>query len=401
MIRNREENRKKGNKVRIISRIIFFVAIIFIVSGISLIVIDRYLFPYLATAKWAAKYKIFEKATKDIVVVNKTEQVTVSEDQTISNYSSRSASGVVEILSQKRSGGNQEKMNDTTQVRYGSGLIVTADGLILTFKDAIFTDQSKYHIFIAQNKSFEAKLMAVDSFTGLALLKIDDVSNLPAASFIAPEDMKAGLKVVAIGRNGSNFQAVYKSGLVSQYDEDFSLAGALANSEKIQGVFLADFHLTDEKSERTIGGPVVNYNGNVIGILGVRKMSDQKQYFLVSSDLIQEFVNQYISSGSVKRGSLGVYYRPLSGESAVLFGGDSRGAIVFSPSGQQGLAVIAGSAAEKAGIKIKDVITHVNGEEVNQEKNLARLISKYKQGEAVKLKILRDGKEMEVTAVLQ
>ena len=396
------KNKIRKNWVRKITRLIFFVLFIFIVSGISLVVIDRYLFPYLTTVKWIGKYKFFKKATEDVVIVNKTEQVTVSEDQTISRYSSRAASSAAEIISYKGESRNPGKIKDNSQVKFGSGLVITADGLILTYKDAILDDQSKYRVFVASDKYFDAQLVAIDSFTNLALLKIDGIENLSIASFIAPEDMKAGVKAVAIGRGGNNFQIIYKSGLVSQYASDFSLAGALPLSEKLQGVYIADFDINEEGDEKTIGGAVTDYNGNVIGVLGVRKSADKKQYFVVPSDCVQELINQYISTGSVKRGSLGIYYLLLSGESASLAGGGrDQGALVYSPSGQQGLAVMAGSAAEKAGVKIMDVIVAVNGEEVNFQNNLARLVSKYKPGEEITLKIIRDGKEVEAKAVLE
>ncbi|HBB36443.1 MAG: 2-alkenal reductase, 2-alkenal reductase [Candidatus Moranbacteria bacterium GW2011_GWC1_45_18] len=396
-----EKNRIKKNWVRKIVRIVFFVMTIFILSGASLIIIDRYLFPYLATVKWIGKYDFFKKATENVVIVNKTEQVTVSEDQTISRYSNESASSVVEILSLRGESKNPGKTKDTSLAKYGSGLVITADGLILTYKDAVFENQAKYRVFVQTNKSFDARLVAVDNFTNLALLKIDGVENLPVASFIASEDIKTGMKAVAIGRSGNNFQLIYKSGLVSQYDSDFSLAGALPLSEKLQGVYVADFEMNEEGDERVVGGAVANYGGNVIGIMGVRNVSDRKQYFIIPSDCILELVNQYISIGSVKRGSLGAYYLPLSSESAALFGNLDRGAFVYSPSGQQGLAVIAGSSAEKAGLKIFDVIVSVNGEEVNSENNLARLVSKYKPGEEIKLKIIRDSKEVIIPVVLE
>lgn len=401
MDESNKKNRPRRNWVRRFARLIFFVMLVFFLSGASLVVIDRYLFPYLATVKWIGKYKFFKKATEDVVVVNKTEQITVSEDQTISRYSNKAASSVVEIISYKKDSKGLARLGNSNQVKYGSGLIVTADGLILTHKEAIFSEQADYRVFVAKDRQFEARLAAIDSFTNLAFLKIDGAPDLPVASFIAPEDMKVGAKAIAIGRNGSDFQAIFKSGLVSQYQSSFSLAGALSLSEKMQGVYIADFDMNEEGDEKTIGGAVADYNGNVIGILGVRKIADQKQYFIVPVNSVQELVNQYISTGAVKRGALGIYYLSLSAESASLSGGLDRGALVYSPSGQQGLAVLSGSAAEKAGIRIMNVILSVNGEEVNAENNLAYLVSKYKPGEEIELKIVRDGKEMDIRVVLE
>jgi len=401
MDENYRKNRLGKNWVRKLARLIFFVLLVFFLSGLSLVIIDRYLLPHLATVKWLGKYKLLKKATEDVVVVNKTEQVTVSEDQTISRYSNNSASSVAEIISYKKDSKGSARLGDSSQVKYGSGLIVTADGLILTHKDAIFSEQADYRIFVAKDKYFDARLVAIDSFTNLVFLKIDGTPDLSAASFIAPEDMKVGVKAVAIGRSSSGFQAVFKSGLVSQYESSFSLAGAIPLSEKLQGVYIADFDMDEEGDERTIGGAVADYNGNVIGILGVRKIADQKQYFIIPVNCVQELIKQYISTGSIKRGALGIYYLSLSAESASLSGGPDKGALVYSPSGQQGLAVLSESAAEKAGIRVMDVIVSVNGEEVNSENNLAYLVSKYKPGEEINLKIMRDGKEMDIRVVLK
>jgi len=395
-----EKRKRKEKRARKLIRFAFFVLLVFFLSGASLVVIDRYLFPYLATVSRLEKYKLFKKITEDVVVVNKTEQVNISEDQTVSRYSNKSASSVVEIISLKRDAKGLTKLG-SSQIKYGSGLIVTADGLVLTSREAIFGESAEYKIFTEKGKYFRARLAAVDDFTNLTFLKIDGAPDLPVASFIAPEDMKVGARAVAIGRSGNDFQPIFKSGLVSEYASDFSLAGAVPFSDKMQGAYFADFDMREAGDEKSVGGAVTDYNGDVIGILGARKSADHEQYFIVPVSFVRELINRFISTGSVKRGALGTYYLPLSTESAAISGGLDKGALVFSPSGQQGLAVMAGSAAEKAGIRVGDVIASVNGEEVNQEDNLAELVSRHKPGEKVELKILRDKQEAIVSVVLQ
>jgi len=110
----------------------------------------------------------------------------------------------------------------------------------------------------------------------------------------------------------------------------------------------------------------------------------------------------FLERGRLERGALGVYYVSLSRESA--FARENkfdRGALVYSPSLQQGLAVISGSAGEKAGLKILDVILSVNGEEINPSQNLAYLISKYKPGDKIELRVIRDSKEMVFPVILE
>jgi len=399
---NNNDPGRKSRKSLKLFRFVFFVIFIFVVSGISLIIIDRYLFPYLTTVKWVGKYRLFQKATENVVMVNKTEQVTVSEEQTVSRYTNRSAASVVEIVSQKKDAKNFSKFGlDENSYKIGSGLIVTADGLVITYKSAIIEDQAKYKVFTDSGSGYEGRLLSVDPFTNLAFIKLDGVENLSAASFIAPEDIKVGAKIILVGKGGNNSQDVFKSGLISLLAQDYSIGGPVPVSEKLQGVFFSDIYLPDGKEENMIGGIATDFNGDVIGILGAEKTDEKRQYFIVPVNHIKYLVDKFIEQGSVVRGRLGLYYLSLTKELAYLGAGNDHGALVYSPSLQQGLAVISGSSAEKAGIRIMDVIVGVNGEEVNSGQNLAYLISRYKEGDEVSLKIIRDGKEMEVKAVLQ
>jgi S1-C subfamily serine protease len=150
------------------------------------------------------------------------------------------------------------------------------------------------------------------------------------------------------------------------------------------------------------GAAAVDYNGNIVGILGEKKEDSMSKAFVITANHLRYVVDQYLGKGKIERATLGVYYLSLSRETAYLAeNGFDRGALIYSPSAQQGLAVLSGSAAEKAGLKIMDIVLAVGGEEVNPDQNLAFLISKYKPGDTVSLKISRDGKEMEVKVVLQ
>ncbi|MDP1845525.1 MAG: S1C family serine protease [Candidatus Moranbacteria bacterium] len=400
---NKSEKDHKSRKGLRIIRFAFFVLLVFALSGASLVIIDYSLIPRLTTAKWLNKYKFLQKATKNVVVVNKTEQVTVSEEQNISRYSNKSASSVVEIISQKSASGvSSKKSNQSGQTKFGSGLIATADGLIITYQEAILADPAKYKIITSDGTSFEGRVVLTDSFTGLTFIKVDGAENLPTASFIAPEDIKTGSKIIAIGRGESNASIVYKSGLISQLAEQYSLSGPLATSEKLQGVFLTDMAFDNLGDENLVGAAAADYNGDVVGILGSQKVDQTRQYFIISVNHIEHLIDEYLANGAIKRGSLGVYYLSLDKENSYLTGNKyDRGALVYSPSLQQGLAVISGSPADKAGLRISDVILSVNGEEVNPGQNLAYLVSKYKPGDELNITVARDGQEMEIKVTLQ
>jgi serine protease Do len=234
------------------------------------------------------------------------------------------------------------------------------------------------------------------------LLKLDNAENLPVAEFIASEDIKTGMKTAVIGRSGFNVETSLLLGITSEWAKSYSLAGPLASSEKLQGVLFADFSGAGNAASRAMtGGAVVDQNGNMLGILGESKEDAGMKMFIVPVNHLQYVVDQYLGKGKVERAILGIYYVALSKESAYLARNNfDHGALIYSPSGQQGLAVLSGSPAEQAGIKVGDIILSVNGEEVNPDKNLAQLISKYKPGDKIDLKISRDGKEMNVSVIL-
>ena len=387
----------ENNKSKTV-KIIFFVVLIFIISGISSVLVDKYFFPWLATNGTLSKYKFFKKGMEDVMVINKTEQVTVSENQDISGYISKSSSSVVEITA----------FGKTTQDQAGqsvSGVVVSADGLIASYDgDKFFgAKDATFKIFTQDGKSFDAKVVLNDSFSNLVLLKIEGAENFPVAEFIAPEDIKVGMKTAVVGRSGFNAEISLGLGLTSEWAKSYSLSGNLASSEKLQGVLFIDpSSAGNEWSGNMKGGAAVDHNGNVIGILGERKENSGSKFFIVPVNHLRYVIDQYLREGFVKRANLGVYYIALSRETAYLTGNSfDKGALVFTPGGQQGLAVIVGSPADKAGIKVGDVILSVNGDEVNPDQNLAYLISKYHPGDTISLKIVRDGKDMDASVTLQ
>jgi len=335
---------------------------------------------------------------EDVMVINKTEQVTVSENQDVSGYISKSSSSVVEIVMSGKTSQDQAE-------QFLSGIVVSADGLVASYDGGKFfgAKDAAFKIFTQEGKSFDAKVVLIDSFSNLVLLKIDGAENFPVAEFIAPEDIKVGMKTAVIGRSGFNAEISLGLGITSEWAKSFSIGGSLATSEKLQGVLFIDPSAAgSEWSDNMKGGAAVDYNGNVIGLLGARKENNGSKFFIVPVNHLRYVIDQYLREGSIKRANLGVYYIALSRETAYLAGnGFEKGALVFTPGGQQGLAVIVGSSADKAGIEVGDIILSINEEEVSPDQNLAYLISKYHPGDTVSLKLIRGGKDMVLKAALQ
>ena len=151
-------------KLKRISRVILIILFIFVIGGVGSVIIDRYIFPKLSATKFFSKFKFFQKANENVTIIEKTEQITVKEDDSVNEIASQSATAVVNIVSIPNAG---------TESRSGTGVIATSDGLIITYRDAIIKEEAKYKVLIFDWSNYDAELLGIDEFSGLTFLKID------------------------------------------------------------------------------------------------------------------------------------------------------------------------------------------------------------------------------------
>jgi len=289
-------------------------------------------------------------------------------------------------------------INKTTSLdRSGTGVLVSSDGMIVTYRGAIIEKNATYQVFLYNGNNYEAKLVGIDEFADLAYLKID-VSNLTTISFGDSSSVTPGKKVVAIGNSFGEYQNRYAVGLLSNIAKTYNLAGKTVSfSEKMEGVFESDLNNRPEY----IGGPIIGYSGDMIGLIGMLTVDGQNQYFQIPSNMIQKSLQLAMQGGFESRPSFGAYYISITKEYAIANKlGIDRGARIFSPSGKQGLAIISGSSAEKAGLRINDIVVAVNGQAVNLDNPLSNLINQYKKGDKIEMVIDRGGQEVKMNVSL-
>lgn len=366
-----------------------FLLVIMIFGGLGGIIADRYLFPYLSSTKLFSRYDFLKKSTENVVMINKTEQVVVREETSLSKISDPVSPAIVNIVS-------HDKKDSTKKFKNGTGVILTSDGMIMTHLEALEPTalaKNSYQVFTSDGNNYEAQLVGIDSFSDLAFLKIS-ASNLPIISFEDSNSVYAGEKIIAVGNNSANYSNQYAAGILSRFDPAFNFSGkSLSVSEKFDGAFEYGFSDLDN----FVGGPVLNYSGKVIGIVGLTKKEGKEHFFYIPSSKVKSVSEKAIRKEIDTNVVLGVYYVPLTKTYALVNNINlEKGALIYSSSGQQGLAVIAGSPAAKAGLKINDIITAVNGEEITLEKSLSNILYQYKKGDEIELTLVRGGDEMKV-----
>lgn len=269
----------------------------------------------------------------------------------------------------------------------GSGVIVSADGAILT-NFHVVDGAERITVLMNDNTSFDAKIVGSDQPSDLAVLKIEG-QNLPFLTLGNSDNVRVGDIVLAIG-NPLGIGQTVTAGIISAKGRRTGLS---------DGSF-EDFLQTDAPINRgNSGGALVNLNSELIGINSQILSSPGSSGgnigigFAIPSNMAKSVMDQLLANGKVRRGMLGVNIQNITDDTAkALELSDTSGVIVSN--------VRSGSAADKAGIKRGDIVVAINGEKIEDSNVLRNKVAGTLPGNEIKLTILRDGQQQEVTATL-
>ena len=285
----------------------------------------------------------------------------------------------------------------TDSAAAGTGIIVTADGYILTNKHVINGD-NKVTVILDDGTTYEdVEVVATDPLNDIAFLKIKDASDLEAAKLGDSKTINVGQQVIAIGNALGEYQNTVTAGIISGIGRSVTASdGSGYNAETLSDMIQTDAAINSGNS----GGPLVNAAGEVIGVNTATSTSAENMGFAIPISSVKGMLNQLIETGKAKRAYLGVYSSEITSEAAKAYNLPvTSGAYLYSPSSYS--AIVKDSPAAKAGLKDKDIVTKVNGVSVGSSGSLANLISEYKPGDTVQLTVIRDGKEIAVNVTLE
>jgi S1-C subfamily serine protease len=384
-----------------ITKKVLFVVVIILISGFSGIFANRYVFPRLATMKFFVKYDFIKKSIENVTIINKTEQVYIKEDSSVNKIVSQVTSSVVNINSYLAPEKIGTKLlagaSSQPTTKSGTGLIVTSDGLVVTYASAIIADNANYKVMLDNGNIYDATFSGIDSYSNLAFLKIE-ASNLPVAAFVNSDEATPGEKIIAVGNDALAGSPFFAAGVLSSFDPYYNLSEKIiASSEKLEGIFGIDLGA----QTHYVGGPIVDYSGQIVGITGVVNRDNKDNFFQIPSNKVKLVVDKAIRKELETNCTFGVYYVPITKVYAAINNLPSEsGALIYSPSGQQGLAIIANSPAANAGLKIGDIVTAVAEEKIDAKKSLPDLLYRHKKGEEIELTILRNSEELKIKVQL-
>jgi serine protease Do len=291
-----------------------------------------------------------------------------------------------------------QKGTEKKEIGGGSGFFVSEDGLILTNKHVVNDKEAEYMVFTNDGQKYQAKVLALDPVQDLAVIKVsaDDGKKFKAVKLGDSAGAQIGQTAIAIGNALGEFRNTVSVGIISGLERTVDASGSGGFSETLEDIIQTDAAINPGNS----GGPLLNLNGEVIGINTAMAQGAQSIGFVIPINMAKRDIDQVARTNKISYPFLGVRYVLVSEDVKKKYElSVDYGALILKGSKGE-VAITKDSPAEKAGLLEKDVILELNGEKITQQNSLSKMISKYNPADKITLKILRDGKEMLVDATL-
>jgi serine protease Do len=255
----------------------------------------------------------------------------------------------------------------------GSGVIVSADGLVLT-NNHVVEGAKEVRVTLADQRELKANIVGRDPRTDLAVLRVQEAGELQAARLGDSDNLKVGDWVLAIG-NPFGLSHTLTSGIVS------------AKGRVLGAGPYDDFIQTDASiNPGNSGGPLFNMQGEVVGINTAIIPNGQGIGFAVPVNMARQLMPELVEHGEVTRGYIGVNIQAVTPDLA-------RAMELKKPEGALVADVVSERPADQAGIKRGDVIVSFDGKEVRDSRQLPGMVAAAPVGEEVAVKVLRSGRE--------
>lgn len=270
------------------------------------------------------------------------------------------------------------------EVGTGSGVVIDATGFIVTNYHVI-ADATEVVVTFSDGEEVTAEIVGADAATDLAVLKVDK-TGLTAASFGDSEKLKVGEMAIAIGNPlGLAFQQSVTFGVISATERFIETA------EHRFGFIQTDAAINPGNS----GGALVNLQGEVVGIntAKINLPGFEGMGFAIPSNMVKDTVNELVEHGRVIRPWIGVFIDEVTPAKAETLGLPVTSGVII-------VEIITGGPAQKAGLKVDDIIISLGEGRVADFESLRRAIFAHKPGDTVDVVVLREGQEVTVPVIL-
>ncbi len=312
---------------------------------------------------------------------------------------------------QGNSGGSSQNYQVQKQkVGGGSGFIISEDGLVLTNRHVISDQNVEYTIITNDGTEYDGEVVSIDPFSDIAVLQMvtkgelskkkedrTKLSGLPVIVFGDSSQLQSGQKVLAIGYALGQYENTVTEGIISGKGRQITADDPSRGPETLSDLLQTDAAINPGNS----GGPLVNLDGQVVGVNVAIDQTGSNIGFAIPINDVKPVLASIQKYGRIVRATLGVRHIILTKEKAKQLQIDvDHGALLTGDEANGEFAVIPGSAADKAGLKIKDVILSVDGKDITTDYTLQDAIMTKQPGDTIDMQVWRSGKTIDVKATL-
>lgn len=360
--------RYKKKKENYIQKIIFIIFLIIIVTFLLNIYMSVEINNYSNAEESNSKEEIIE--TK------------IGEENSVEDIIEDVSKGIVGISKLQNNGITIFLEGGAQSLDLGTGIIVSSDGYIITNQHISGNKYSKCYVTLYDGREYKADVLWADEDIDIAILKIS-AKELDYIDLGDSSKLRVGENVYAIGNPvGFEFQRTVTSGIISGLDRTVKIEN---ESEKnyMEGLIQTDAPINVGNS----GGPLINKRGEVIGINSIKIESAEGMGFAIPVNMVKTILNNVMENGEFEQASLGI----LAYDKEVIPYTDSTLKI------ENGIYVVQvnyDGPADKAGVREKDIITHIDGKKLDKINDLREYIYTKNVGDTVNLNIKRKNKEI-------
>lgn len=296
-------------------------------------------------------------------------------------------------IPEQRQNGVQKK-----QTGAGTGFIVKNDGIVITNKHVVSNEKADYTIILNNKDKYEATVLARDPVNDLAIMKIKSNGEVfPTIPLGDSQKIKLGQTVVAIGNALGEFSNTVSRGIISGLSRSITARIKFGQNENLNDIIQTDTAINPGNS----GGPLLNLDGEVIGINTAIVNGAQSIGFAIPINKVKKIINSFYEQGKITYPFLGVRFliinEELQKQQNLPF---DYGALVIRGEKIEDLAVIPGSSADVAGITENTIILEVNNKKITEKNSLNKIIQEFNPGDKIELKIYQKGETKKVSIKL-
>ena len=292
----------------------------------------------------------------------------------------------------------QKSKIEKTQIGGGSGFIISKDGYVLTSNHVVSDTTADYTVIVDPKHKYPAEVLSRNPINDTAVLKIKDSKEFPYLEMADSNKIELGEEVLAVGNALGEFTDTLSAGIVSGLSRFITAFGGIENQmQNLRGLIQTDAAINPGNS----GGPLVNMDGQVIGINTAMIFGAQNIGFAIPINYAKKDLEEIKKYGKIIVPFLGVKYVLINKEIAEAnkLPVNDGALVVREQLGES--PVVKDSPADKAGLKEWDIILDCNNEKITMKNPLANILQKCKIGEKTTLTVLRDGKKISLIVKLE